>query len=187
MESLEGRLLIASPKLKDPRFDRSVILLLHHDEHGAMGIVLNRPMSTNQQAPWQLLDLIAKEGSGTVQIGGPVSGPLIVLRSMPSSERQSERQSEKGGVFVVEQQDQLERLVKHSGSDLRFFVGHAGWSSGQLESEIAEGSWLTTEARPEFVFEEHKDMWVAAIRESGRSFYRDVLGIHSFPKHASSN
>ncbi len=183
MKSLEGKLLIASPRMSDPRFERAVILVLHHDENGAVGVVLNRPMSAHAKGPWQLLDFLANETNRSVQIGGPVEGPLIVLHENSTPDGKTQ-----GGVFVVQEQEQLKKLVEQKpDAPLRFFIGHAGWNSGQLENEVAAGAWLTTAAAPGFVFAEHEDMWIAAMRESGRSFYRDVLGIQGFPADACSN
>ncbi|MEM7315473.1 MAG: YqgE/AlgH family protein [Planctomycetota bacterium] len=185
--SLEGHLLIAAPRMGDSVFDRSVVLMLHHDENGAMGIILNRPMSFSgnqgQFGPVQLLEALAQDSDRRVQLGGPVSGPLIVLHQASESEEGSAR----GGVFVIERREQLEQLVQQSDSSLSFFVGHAGWSAGQLEQEIANGAWLSTPAAPEFVFGDHEDMWTDAIRETGRTFYREVLNIHEFPADSSLN
>ena len=185
MKSLEGKLLIASPRMSDPRFERAVILVLHHDETSAVGVVLNRPMSAEARGPWQLLDFLASETNRSVQIGGPVEGPIIVLHQNETADGKTQ-----GGVFVVQEQDQLKKLVEQqsdSPTPLRFFIGHAGWGEGQLEDEVASGAWLTTAAAPGFVFADHDDMWLAAMRESGRSFYREVLGIQGFPADACAN
>ncbi len=184
-KSLEGHLLIAAPNhMDDARFNRTVVLLLHHDEQGAMGIILNRPLDRAvDEGPWQLLDLLGNQDNSRVQIGGPVNGPLIVLRSLPTEDANIR----KGGVYVVEKRDQLEQLVSQGDTQLQFFVGHAGWTTGQLEAEIAQGSWLTTKALPDFVFGEHDDMWIDAIQEAGLAFYRDVLGVFDLPDEPSLN
>jgi putative AlgH/UPF0301 family transcriptional regulator len=137
-----------------------------------------------QFGPVQLLETLAQNSDRRVQLGGPVSGPLIVLHQ---KKEEAENGAPRGGVFVIERREQLEELVERSDSPLSFFVGHAGWSAGQLEQELAKGSWLSTPAAPDFVFSEHDDMWVAAIQETGRAFYRDVLGIHEYPEDSSMN
>jgi putative transcriptional regulator len=182
IHSLEGQLLIAAPRMHDPNFDRSVVLLLRHDENGAVGIILNRPLSADANGPWQLLDVLKSEHQRQIQMGGPVSGPLIVLHGRKAGEA-----SRPGAVFVVEEREQLENLVQQADAPLRFFVGHAGWGGGQLEAELEQGVWLTTPADPDFVFADHDDMWVSALRETGRVFYREVLSIDSFPDDASLN
>ena len=104
---------------------------------------------------------------------------------------QSDRASApQGRIYVLQQERQLEKLLETLNEDesFQFFVGHAGWSSGQLESEIADGSWLSIPASPDFVFNrDFNDMWITAMREAGLSFYRDVLGIEEFPEDASLN
>ena len=198
MKSLEGQLLIASPQMNDPRFHHAVILMLHHDDTGAMGVVLNRPIPKQAAAIASLL----KESlpgplptnDGSFHVGGPVAGPLIVLQGLPKKWSASRlgivddnAADSTGRVFVVEEQDQLKRLIKNSSSSLQFFVGHAGWEEGQLERELDEGVWLTLPASVEFVFGDNEDMWVAAMREFGRTFYEDVLEIYEFPEDASVN
>ena len=184
-KSLQGKLLIASPRMADSRFDRAVVLVLRHDENGAVGIILNRPMETNAAGPWQLLDILATDRDQKVQIGGPVAGPLIVLHPVVAGE--GEQRSTRGGVRIVNKREELEELVQQADAPLRFFVGHAGWAEGQLESEVADGVWLLAPAAADFVFAEHDDMWINAIRESGRAFYREVLGIAQFPDDATVN
>jgi len=188
MLSLEGHLLIAAPQMSDARFHRSVILMLHHDEHGAMGVILNRPIPRQAEAIATLLGDSLEATEGAFHVGGPVAGPLIVLQGLPDPLTDTSREdASPGRVFVVEQQDQLNSLMADADSSLRFYVGHAGWSEGQLESEIAQGAWLTAPASVDFVFGENDDMWVAAMRDFGRDFYRSVLGVHDFPDNPSDN
>ena len=182
MNSLQGHLLIASPHMDDPRFARTVILVLRHDQDGALGIVLNRPMqSADEDNRSSLIDLLSSD-DGRIQAGGPVDGPLIVLHA-----EQQTSSGTKGGVFVIEKAEQLKHLIEEAEAPLQFYVGHAGWSPGQLERELSDGVWLSTPAVPDFVFAQHADMWVDAMRESGRNFYRDVLGISGFPDDPELN
>ncbi len=199
MKSLEGQLLIASPQMNDQRFHRAVILMLHHDDHGAMGVVLNRPIPKQAEAIAGLLSdtlpIPLPTGEGNFHVGGPVAGPLIVLQGLPvkwlggrlKAFQKSDDDDSAGRVFVVEEQDQLDRLMEGSTATLQFFVGHAGWEEGQLERELLEGDWLTLPASVEFVFGENEDMWMAAMREFGRAFYEEVLGIYEFPDDATRN
>ena len=92
-----------------------------------------------------------------------------------------------GRVFVVEKRDQLQNLIDSNAANLQFYVGHAGWTEGQLEHEIADGAWLTLPASVDFVFGENDDMWVEAMRDFGRAFYADVLGVRHFPADPSAN
>ncbi len=197
MNSYEGHLLIAAPHMSDPRFHRAVILVLHHDEHGAMGVVLNQPISQKASAIASLLGEAMPgplpKTDGNFHVGGPVAGPLIVLQGLPrrwSGSRHALNYSEDdepGRVFVVEEQDQLQSLIDSTNASLQFYVGHAGWQEGQLEDEVADGSWLTLQASAEFVFGDDEDMWMIAMRDFGQSFYREVLGIDQFPEDSTAN
>ena len=197
MKSLQGHLLIASPRMDDPRFDRTVILMLKHDETGAVGIILNRPMRENAKGPWQIIDILASRDDRCIQVGGPVAGPLIVLHGNHSGLSNSRRGSDgdenqesnvpPSGVFVIQEPEQLQALLEQTSQPLQFFVGHAGWQSGQLENEIDAGAWITTPAVPDFVFGHHEDMWIAALKQTERCFYSDVLGITGFPADVTWN
>jgi putative transcriptional regulator len=180
--NLAGHLLIASPKMTDPRFDRTVILLLRHDDDGALGVVLNRPLKKPLGLA-KVFGIALSVRDQRFHLGGPVSGPIIVLQGVAKGGGENSR----GGAFVIEEREQLEQLLKSPDVQLRFFVGHAGWSGGQLESEIADGAWMTMPASEDFVFGNEQEMWVSAVREVGRSFYAEVLGIHHFPENPAEN
>ncbi len=81
MQSLKGHLLIAVPELPDRNFFRSVVLMFHHDESGASGVVLNRPSEISVADVWQELSESECECQQTVNVGGPVEGPLIALHT----------------------------------------------------------------------------------------------------------
>lgn len=194
MKSLQGNLLIASPRMSDPRFDRTVILVLKHDAKGAVGIILNRPLEEAAEGPWQIIDILANRDDRCIQVGGPVSGPLIVLHGNDDSGSgtrtaipRGETRAAPNGVFVIQEPAQLERLLEVTDAPLQFFVGHAGWAGGQLEAELADGSWITTHAAPDFVFGDHEDMWIEALKQTERCFYSEVLGITRFPIDPTMN
>jgi putative transcriptional regulator len=186
LETLEGQLLIASPQMEDPRFRRSVILLLHHGEDGAMGVVLNQRLPISAAEQWEALGELVEVGDHRAHLGGPLPGSITVLHDVKNDRTNTPQ----GRIYVLQKQEQLEKLLKllDDNESFQFFVGHAGWSRGQLESEIADGSWLSIPASPDFVFyNEQNDMWALAMREAGMAFYRDVLGIEDFPNDVALN
>lgn len=186
LRTLEGQLLIASPQMEDPRFRRVVILLLHHDEDGAMGVVLNQRLPINADDSWAALGDSVEIGDHRAHLGGPLAGSITVLHDVQSDRSHTPQ----GRIYVLHKREQLDKLLDaiDQHESFQFFVGHAGWSSGQLESELAEGSWLSIPASPDFVFShDQNDMWMSAMREAGLSFYRDVLGIEEFPVDVSVN
>ena len=76
-ESLEGKLLIASPRVGDPRFERAVVLILHHDDEGAFGVVLNRELPQTIRGLWEKMGEADCQIDRCLNLGGPVSGPII--------------------------------------------------------------------------------------------------------------
>jgi putative transcriptional regulator len=150
-ETFGGRLLVATPALVDPNFDRTVILLLEHSANGgSLGIVLNRPTATPivEAVPdWAAL----AAAPAVVYIGGPVGlGTLIALaRSRtdeppPGAERVSDRLV---AVDLSRDPEPLAPLV----SGLRVWTGYAGWSPGQLEAEVAQDAWWVCDAHDDDV------------------------------------
>jgi putative transcriptional regulator len=155
MESLQGQLLIASPKLLDPNFARSIVLIVQHGEEGALGLVLNRPLEmTVRQACAEALDTECSVEE-PLYLGGPCQGPLMVLHTDPTM---ADLDVLPGLYFAVEK-DKLEQLLMNEELQGRFFIGHSGWAAGQLEGEMETGSWLTTAADQELVLEASDGTW----------------------------
>ncbi len=184
-DSLEGHLLVAAPRMDDPVFARSVILVLQHSEMGAIGIMLNRPVDMAGALPESVTQLVAHlEAAGQsrsqLRIGGPVAGPLIGLAATTTN-RAEER------VYYIEHEAALRRMSNETPDGCQFFVGHTAWSEGQLDEELAAGDWLKVAVDANFLRTDCQQMWVSALREGGRAVYRDVLGIRAFPYDAALN
>src|SRR5205814_2997514 len=86
MKSLQGQLLIASPKLFDPNFFRSVVLLVQHTENGALGLILNHPLEMTIANAWEQVSEMPCEATGVLHQGGPCDGPLMVLHTEASNQ-----------------------------------------------------------------------------------------------------
>ena len=183
MQSLEGQLLIAAPQIDDPRFERAVVLMMHHDEEGAYGVVLNRPIEETVAGLWQKLGDDTCAVDRHLNLGGPVSGPIIAIHGKPSAAEFEVPP----GIFIAEQKKHLVQLVRDPNVPLRIFVGHASWSAGQLEREVNHGVWLTLPAKVEHIFSEDDNLWATAMRQVGRAFWTNVLGIEEFPDDVSVN
>ncbi|WP_282697490.1 YqgE/AlgH family protein [Streptomyces sp. CC208A] len=160
VSSLTGRLLVATPALADPNFDRAVVLLLDHDDEGSLGVVLNRPTPVtvgDVLAPWA--DLAGEPG--VVFQGGPVSlDAALGLAVIPGDEGPSPRSRLRssrgdpigwrrvfGAIGLVDLETPPELLGPALGA-LRIFAGYAGWGPGQLETELNEGAWYVVESEP---------------------------------------
>lgn len=159
--SLAGQLLVATPRTGD-FFARSVVLVLHHDEDGATGITLNRPMEAPVSAvlpDWQP-HVTPPE---VLFQGGPVQlDSALGLVSVPGGEgAQTETLGISvlfGGLALVDL-DTPPPVVVPEISGLRIFVGYAGWGAGQLEAELIEGAWYVVEREPRDPFHESADLW----------------------------
>ncbi|HSI36089.1 MAG: YqgE/AlgH family protein [Phycisphaerae bacterium] len=162
MKSLQGHLLVASPRLIDPNFFHTVVLLVQHNDEGALGLVLNRPLSTTVAEMWrEVAEHQPCDVEGTLCQGGPCEGPLMVVHK---DELFSEIEVVPG-VFFCTRKDTIEKFVGENATESKFFVGYAGWSPGQLEAEMGEGSWLTTPARPEQIFSADEHLWSDLVRK----------------------
>ncbi|MDB1089492.1 YqgE/AlgH family protein [Streptomyces sp. ACA25] len=161
--SLAGRLLVAAPALADPNFDRSVVLMLDHDEQGALGVVLNRPTPVDVAdvlAPWAAL---AGE-PGVVFQGGPVAlDAALALAVAPGAGPLGWRRV-RGAIGLVDLDAPPEVMAAELGS-LRIFAGYAGWGPGQLEQELEENAWYVVDAEPgDVCVPEPGGLWRSVLR-----------------------
>ncbi len=166
MENLLGKLLIAVPDLQDTNFLRSVVLVLHHDQFGASGVVLNRPTGTRVADMISQLDLPSgsvKTLTQRLHVGGPVEGPLIVLHD----DRDLAEETVVPGVFMSTRKELVEQLLSIDGVRMRLFSGYSGWSSGQLENEIELGGWLLLDADETHVFGSPDRLWPMVCDQFG--------------------
>ncbi len=183
MESLKGHFLVASSHLLDPNFVRTVVLLVHHTDQGAFGVVLNRPADRTIAQLWEKVGESPCECQEPFYVGGPVSGPLMAIHNHPSL---AELEIVPGLYFAA-QRDNLEKLIQQQEHAFRVFVGHSGWGGGQLENELAQGAWLTTPATPDYVFYDEVDLWKRVTQQIGRSMLQDMLKLKGMPKDAGLN
>ena len=147
--TLKGHLLIASPKLRDPNFCRSVILLVQHDERGSLGLVLNKPLDVTVRKAWKQLSQSPCQVEGYLYRGGPCEGVLMALHT----DVEASDVEVMDGVHFSTTKDAIEHLVGHAAGSVKLYVGYAGWSPGQLENELSDGAWLTLPATSTRVFD----------------------------------
>ncbi len=161
MENLTGNLLIAVPDLEDGNFFRSVVLMLHHDQFGASGVVLNRVTDVTVREAWKNGVESFEDFPGTVRedvkisVGGPVDGPLIALHD---DETLSEEKVIPGVYMSVDGRE-VNQIVRAEEGRFRIFTGYSGWAPQQLESEIDAGGWMVIEANSEHVFSDDPELW----------------------------
>ncbi len=183
MGSLAGYFLVASRHLKDPNFERTVVLLVHHTKDGTLGVVLNRRAETSIRELWEDVSNSTCETDQHFHLGGPVSGPLMALHT----DRSLAEQEVLPGLYFAAHRDNIAKLVNQSKHPFRLFVGHSGWGGGQLEDELSEGSWFTAPATLEQVFEEESDVWRQVTQQIGREMLTSSLGLKNVPPDPTVN
>jgi putative transcriptional regulator len=183
MRSLAGNLLVASPRLPDENFSRSVVLIIHHDEQGALGVVLNRPTDSTVREVWESLSDEPCDSDEPIHLGGPVSGPLMALHT---NEEWAESEV-LPGVFFATHRDRLNQIVQAPEFLFRIYNGYSGWASGQLESELKFGGWMVMPASFDFVFGEADTMWQKAAQEIGEQIISPLLNDVPLPDDPSCN
>jgi putative transcriptional regulator len=165
MDSLAGKLLVSSPSLLDPNFRRTVVLMTHHDEEGAMGLVLSRPspLAVADTVPG-LADL---PGADCIYVGGPVQTDVIVAL-VELDEPDYEVPPIVGNVGYLPGEGETDDLEI---ARVRVFAGYSGWGPGQLEQEMAEPSWIVVRAEPDDVFAPDPDeLWRTVLHRKGGKY-----------------
>jgi putative transcriptional regulator len=162
--SLTGRLLVATPALTDPNFDRSVVLLLDHDEEGSLGVVINRPTPVDVE---DVLPDWAKLATAPAVVfqGGPVAmDSALCLAAIPGGAEPAGFRLVHGVAGLIDLDTPAGQLAADVGS-LRIFAGYAGWGPGQLEGELADGAWYVVESEPGDAFSADPErLWRAVLR-----------------------
>ncbi len=164
MHPVAGSLLISSATLTDPNFARSVLLLISADDDGSLGVILNRPSDVavgQVLAPWENMTT----EPGVLFRGGPVElNAALAIGALHSDEPPPGWRPLTGSLGMVDldasPDDFLGRL-----DALRVYAGYAGWGSGQLEAEIAEGSWHIVPAmRSDLFTTDPEHLWGVVLR-----------------------
>ena len=170
IDHLKGHFLISMPCLSGSYFSQSVTLLCEYSELGAMGLVTNQPTQSTLGEIFKQLDLEDKAGVGETPLmaGGPVDQERgFILHSAEKRWESSILVNDK--IALTGSTDILQAIAEgHGPEHFMVALGYAGWSGGQLEEEIAENAWLTTEASQQILFEtppEHR--WLSAAAPLG--------------------
>ena len=174
---------MAAPALRDPNFDRTVVLVLEHGPEGALGVVLNRPTGTDLYAALPRWERLAADPSVVFE-GGPVAPTAaICLGRTPVAAEPDGWHPLFGGLGTID----LERDPDDLGGsvhDIRVFAGYAGWGADQLEGEVAAGAWYVLDAHPDDALSPHPDdLWRAVLRRQRG----DLAMVANFPADPAMN
>jgi putative transcriptional regulator len=170
---LTGSLLLAMPQLLDPNFERAVILMVHHDTTSSFGLVVNRETDLMARELVESLDLVWRGApDARVSWGGPVeltSGWMLFSDDARLSEPDIDQVTAlANGLRFTASLEIFQEVTQDPPDDVRLFLGYAGWGPGQLESEIAQGAWLSVPANSETIFDVPSDeMWDHGVRSLG--------------------
>jgi putative transcriptional regulator len=157
--NMAGSLLLAHPAMRDPNFRRTVVLLSAHGDDGAIGLVLNRPMS--KQLGELNADFAASLLAGVpVYQGGPVQTDQLILAAW-----QADPLGDGFKLHFGIDVNKAEALQHEGGVQLRAFLGYSGWMKGQLENELAQNTWVVTPVNTGLV-----------ERAEGPGLWRTILG-----------
>jgi len=181
---LQGKLLVAAPRLLDPNFTRTVVLVLAHSDQGAVGLVLNRPTMTLVSAPLPEWEDLASEPA-VVFVGGPVSeGSICLARVRPQVSVPESGYLPLDGTLGTIDLEADPAFVSPCIEKLRVFAGYGGWAPEQLETEIGQGAWYVLDAVGEDVFsEEPEGLWKKVLRRQGGG----LALVSAFPPDPSLN
>ena len=171
---LTGKMLISTPAMGDPRFERSVVFLCAYGPDGAFGLVLNRPLRQLSMA--EVLEQIGIEPGGSlsgaekVLAGGPVESQRGFVLHDGGGDLDPSGTEIPGGLTLSASTDVLKAIRAGTGpAHWLLALGYAGWGPGQLEQEIAQNAWLTGSAPHDLVFNANpgEHQWSAALRSMG--------------------
>jgi putative transcriptional regulator len=168
LESLRGKLLIASPALVDPNFARTVVFLTEHNTEGALGIVLNRPADASVGEVVPQLTEVAPAGD-PVYVGGPVQPQALVVLAEFSDPSVAAWivVADVGFVSAGADTDQLAASTRRG----RVYAGYSGWGDGQLEAELEADSWIVEPPMPAELFpEDPESLWSDVLARKGGQY-----------------
>lgn len=162
---LTGRLVVATPDLSDGNFAHAVVLVLEHGDEGALGVVLNRPRVIDAEALLPVWGALSS-APGVLFTGGPVQADQAVIGL---GRGEGGGQEVLSGIRVLDLESEPE---DHPDiTEVRLYVGYAGWTEGQLEAEIEAGGWFVVDAEPEDVFNaDPEGLWRRVLLRQGGVF-----------------
>jgi putative transcriptional regulator len=169
---LSNQLLVAMPSLADPNFSHSVTLICEHNERGALGLVINRPLEMRMSEVLDQLSLKTDDAQlrdMPVLSGGPVQRDRGFVLHRPGAQSWESTMPISDTLHVTTSRDILAAMAKGSGpKTAAIALGYAGWEAGQLDEELLQNAWLTVPCDDSLVFElPFEQRWHAAARLLG--------------------
>jgi putative transcriptional regulator len=177
VSTLKGKLLLATPVIGDPNFERTVILVLDHGDEGTLGLVLNRPTEVAVLDPLPEWGDLAATPS-VVFVGGPVEqeAAIALARLRPEGRSAASGLDGPSGETAGPVVDAIGTLdlsrhpleLDDTVEEVRIFAGYSGWGPGQLQAEMESDAWFVVDATADDVLSNHpSELWAAILRRQG--------------------
>ena len=182
MKCVQGHFLVAAGGQLDPNFAETVILVVDHNDRGALGVVINRPGNVASRV-FAARAARRRPAKPRLYRGGPVTGPLMAVHT---DERLGELEI-LPGVFFSARERNVRSLVQQRERPYKVFVGYAGWSAGQLENELERGVWRIAAATPDQVFSESDDLWHRLSRQAFPLQLHELFNSYDLPTNPLFN
>ena len=170
--NLTNHFLIAMPNMADPYFAKTLTYVCEHNDQGALGIVVNRPIDMTLQALFERLSLSLQDhayADAPIYFGGPVQTDRGFVLHLPAGEWQSTLKVSSGvrdTIGLTTSKDILEAVGRGEGpTKMLVSLGYAGWSAGQIEHELKQNAWLTVEAKDAILFDIPADERLSAAMQ----------------------
>jgi putative transcriptional regulator len=183
MKSLQGRFLVAAPHQLDPNFVEAVILVVEHDDRGAMGVIVSCPRDRHEGISQQRNSERCWPEEPRLYFGGPVTGPLMAVHAdaafagikiLP-------------GVFFEGEEERVFILMRSTEQAYKAFTGYAGWAPRQLEYEVQYGIWCAIPAVVAEIFSNDDNLWERLLRRVSDSLLRAICNVKHIPLDPSLN
>ena len=163
-----GTFLLAEPFMEGPEFRRAVVLLTEHNDKGTMGFILNRKLAIK---PTQAIDDFP-DFDDTLFYGGPVSTEMLFYLHTVGDLLEGSIEV-MPGLYMGGDFEALKTLLKEGKikpAQVRFFAGYAGWTKGQLKSEIKDHSWIITGAAKKYIMANNSNLWKNILKDLGGKY-----------------
>jgi putative transcriptional regulator len=168
--STQGKALLACPYLQDPNFQQTVIYMVRHSEEEAFGLIVNRPTDHSLSGVMEQAAHADLQRRGWLHFGGPVDGPLVALHDQVDLADLHCID----GLYLTTDRDQLLTLMKRDEAKVKLFAGFSGWGPGQLESELATGSWFISDISQDQVLGDHDHLWKNLLYRIGHAMWSET-------------
>ena len=155
MKSLKGQFLVATAALLDSNFSKTVILLFDHTPAGAAGVVINRTLDATVTEIAEQVFESPFDWEKPIHLGGPVSGPLMVLHL----DEALADQEVLPGLYSTIEAEKVREIFRRRVEPSLVVANYAGWGPGQLERELAEDSWTVHPATADRALRGDEDLW----------------------------